>query len=403
MNILFISTKYPFPTIDGHSLRTFNILKSTSRSFNIFFLTFLQKKQESEDDKIMEDICYRIYKFSIDSEKSNLEKLKTLIKSYIYNRPFIVEKYKTRKMEQKINEIIKQNNIDIVHLDLLPLAEYIKIVKNIPIVLVEHNVESDLLLKRIRYEKLIFKWFYFIEYLKLKKFEKWAIKNVDVTISVSENDKMRLNNLSKCSKIEIVENGVDIERYKNNNTEEDKYTILFVGGLNWFPNLDAVKYFTKKIWPNIIRQIPNAIFKIVGMYSKHQIIFSDKSIKLLGFVNNEIEIIESATILVVPLRVGGGTRLKILNALSMEKAVVSTSIGAEGIDVRNGLNIILADNNLKFAEEVVNLIKCQDLRKKLGKEGRKLVESKYSWELIGKKMNGLYNEIIDKEGKNYDA
>lgn len=260
--------------------------------------------------------------------------------------------------------------------------------------LVYHNVESILLKRRIRSEKYHYKIIFFYEWLKLRQYERKALKNVNQIVAVSENDKMELRKLSKLDNISVVENGVDTEYFRNDEAKEDEHTLVYVGGINWFPNYDAVKFFSSDILPKIKKVIPDVKFRVVGTLTKEPLQIRDNIIDFLGFVDDTRPIINKSAVFVVPLRVGGGTRLKILNALSMEKAIVSTSIGCEGLDITNNKNIIIADDPGEFAKNVIYLLKNPEIRRCLGKQGRLLVMNQYDWKKISEKMNNVYLKLL---------
>jgi glycosyltransferase involved in cell wall biosynthesis len=196
----------------------------------------------------------------------------------------------------------------------------------------------------------------------------------------------------------VVPNGVDTAYFKKIEDRKEKIedAIVFTGSMDWLPNNDAALYFCKDILPLIWQTEPGVKFYIVGKgasaglteYAKR-----DRRIVLTGRVDDVRVFVERSKVFAVPLRIGGGTRLKILEALSMEKAVVSTTIGAEGISHQNGHNIVLADEPGAFAENVVQLLKDPQRCASLGKAGRDLVIEKYEWNVIGSKLKDIYETI----------
>ncbi len=390
MNILFVSTKILYPIVDGHSLRTFNLLKEASKDFNIYLLSFIQSDFDLTGVKHLEKFCKDVTVIPVSTMGSKLKFSLILIKSIFSLLPFVAVKYKSRKMEQLIKSKSIDNNIDLIHLDLLPLAQYCTNKINIPTILVEHNIESALLARRMEREAYPAKLFFYLDWLKLRKFEKHALKKVNLTVAVSQKDKEGLKKKSPYAKIEVISNGVDTEYFKKDNTKEEDNTLVYVGGLNWFPNLDAINYFQNDILPIIKKEKPSVKLRVIGRLPGKPLKFVDSAIDLLGFVNDDRPYISNTSIFIVPLRVGGGTRLKILNALSMSKAIVSTSIGCEGLEVTDGTNILIADTAEEFAAKVINLLNSPEKRKSLGESGRRLAIQKYEWNVVAKKMNQLY-------------
>jgi glycosyltransferase involved in cell wall biosynthesis len=394
LNILFVSTKNPYPIADGHGLRTYNLLKHAAKKFNIFLLTFLQTERDLTGLNHMRQFCKDVIPIPIPLKESRAKFYLTMLQSVFSLSPFVVLKYRSHQMQKYIQKIIRVNKIDIVHLDLLPLAQYCKYIRNMPTILVNHNVESILIRRRIKEEKYPSKLFFLLEWLKLSRYESRALKGVSLTIAVSENDRIELQKRSPSAKIEVIDNGVDTEYFRDDGNMEDENTMVYVGGLNWFPNLDAINFFCSDILPLIRERVPNAKLRVVGQLPKKPWRIRHRSVELSGFVEDDRPIISRSAVFIVPLRVGGGTRLKILNALSMGKAVVSTTIGCEGLTVTNEENILIADAPEGFANAVVFLLKSPEIRKYLGRQGRILVKNRYDWQIISSKMNNMYSEIL---------
>ncbi len=216
---------------------------------------------------------------------------------------------------------------------------------------------------------------------------------------MSEQDQEKLSSLCPGIAVEIVSNGVDLEYFKSEEVEQNEVSLVFTGSMDWQPNEDAVLYFCHHILPLIRTELPDVVFYIVG--SKP----SDGVLKLGGregvVVTGEVEdvrpYIAGATVYVVPLRIGGGTRLKILQALAMRKAVVSTSIGCEGLALRPNDHLLVADEPQQFAAHTVQLIKDRSLRDRLGENGGVLVQERYDWDAIVGRLDLLYRRLISRE------
>lgn len=393
LNILFVSTKNPFPIVDGHGLRTYNLIKQASSKYNIHLLSFLQSEEESKGVAHMKKFCEQVHTVQIPIRKSRMRFFLTGIRSIFSRLPFVVQKYHSREMIDCIKKIINERHIDILHLDLLPLAQYAKYAERIPSVLVDHNVESELMRRRLKTEKLLRKVLFWGEWIKLRSFEMQSLGRVDLTVAVSEIDKSKLKRLFPEARIKVVENGVDTDYYRDEKKEIEENSLVFVGGLNWFPNHDAMVFFYSSILPLIKREIPDIRLRVVGKFEPKDLAYKDEAIDYLGFVKDERDIIAKSSVFVVPLRVGGGTRLKILNALSMEKAVVSTAVGCEGLDVTHERDIIVASDEHNFAESVIDLLKNGNKRKNLGINGRRLVVEQYDWRVLSEKMHRIYQDI----------
>jgi glycosyltransferase involved in cell wall biosynthesis len=392
MNILVLSSKSPYPLKDGHSLRTFNLLKQVSLKNNIFFLTYFANKEEEDSFFEIKKICKMAQGFKLPVANSRFLLILALVKNLFSTLPFVCEKYCTKEMSEKIKEILIEGKIELVHVDILPLMNYYSIIKEYPIVLNTHNIESLLLKRRVSFTtNLVERCYLWLQYIKLYSFEKKQFLLADCCTTVSQQDKEFLQKMSRNSPVHIVPNGVDIDYFSPDGKDDEMNALIYVGGFNWFPNLDGMNYFCEKILPKIIEKVKYVETFVVGKENR-KFQYADK-IKPVGCVEDTRPYINKAKVFIVPLRVGGGTRLKILNAMALGKAIVSTSIGCEGLDVQNRINIIIEDEPERFAEAVVELLNNDKKRRFLGVNARKLVEEKYNWEKIGEKMNEIYSKL----------
>jgi len=241
LKILFLSTKNPFPIVDGHTLRTYNLIKHCSKEAEITLLTFVQSEGEISGVAHMGKICKEVHVVGLQLAKWKL--IFRVIQTLFSFSPFVKWKYSSKTMQTYIQKLLASQNFDIVHFDLLPLAQYIPNTGDIPTVLVNHNVESSLLKRRALVETFPRNLLFFLDYLKLRRWERKWVESADVTVTVSQKDEETLSEMVPHSSFEVVENGVDTEYYYPSEDLVKENTLIYVGGLNWFPNLDAVRYF----------------------------------------------------------------------------------------------------------------------------------------------------------------
>jgi glycosyltransferase involved in cell wall biosynthesis len=231
---------------------------------------------------------------------------------------------------------------------------------------------------------------------KIRKYEITQCPRFDCNIVVSNSDGKELESLVPGIGTAIIPNGSDTSFFKPMPAKAKSNTIIHVGRLR-AANLDSLNYFLSKIWPLIKQRNENAHLKIVGGEAPHyikELAEKEKNITVTGFVKDIRPHIWESSVVVVPLRYGGGTKLKVLNAMAAGKAVVSTSIGCEGIDVIQDENIVIADDPAMFAKKTNELLANQQKRVSLGMEARKLIESKYSWEIIGERLQAAYESTL---------
>ncbi len=234
-----------------------------------------------------------------------------------------------------------------------------------------------------------------MEWQKMRVYERRQVRKFDHCLIVSETDHLSLLKLAPDVRATVIPNGVDTEYFRPVGCPTDGKNIVFVGSMNFQPNIEAVLWFYRSILPLIRDRIPKVHFTIVGWQPPQEIIDlgDDPAITVTGTVDDVRPYIDEAAIFVVPLRLGSGTRLKILDAWSMGKAVVSTSVGAEGLPVQSEENILLADDAGTFASAVVRLLDDGPLRERLGKNGRELVLAQYAWDTIVDRLNSVYSSL----------
>ncbi len=311
----------------------------------------------------------------------------------------MAQKYDAPLMREKIREIIQEEHIDLVHVDMLPLSVYINEFENYPKILVNHNVESLRLYRWFRAESNPVKKTYLgIQWLKLRKFERSAMNKFDGCVVVSEVDKDLLLKMGVTSKLFVVPNGTDTNFFKPNNRKVVGDSVLWVGHMDVHTNRDAVLYFWREIYPILKKKYPEVRMTFVGTAPPREIADAapkDGQVKATGFVDDIRPYIEEAAVMVVPIRIGSGTRLKILDAMAMGKAIVSTSVGCEGLNVNDGKDILIADDPKDFAGKVIELLERSDKRLALEKNAIELAKT-YDWKLITQKQEAVYQDVIKK-------
>jgi glycosyltransferase involved in cell wall biosynthesis len=238
-----------------------------------------------------------------------------------------------------------------------------------------------------------------MQYKKLFAFEKKELGKCRICIAVSEKDRQVLSKLNPDTEITVIPNGVDVEYFSPRNGGQVPRSVVWVGGMKDFYNRQAVNYFCGEIFDKIKKEVQDLRLTMVGKSPTKKVLElakQNKDVRCIGYAEDVRPYINEAMIFIAPILSGGGTKLKVLNALAMGRAVVTTSVGAEGIDVTNGENIIIADNPDEFARRSVDLLKNPEETERIGKKARELVIEKYDWKIIGKRYSAIYEELVDK-------
>lgn len=403
MKILVLTTKSPFPLHEGRALRTYNLIKQISKKHEIYLFTFVQTPEEVSGVEHMRTICAHVAAEPLYLGSGKWRIVLDLARELFSVSPLLAVKYRSRRMRKKIRTLLSTEEIQLVHLDMLHLGDYINVCGERPVVLVEHNVESVLLRRRVENESnLLRKAYLYYQYLKLRRYEARICRRADHVVAVSEIDAELLRNLSGARGITAIPNGVDTTYFQDVGLPCRDHDLVFVGGLTWFPNYDAIRYLCAEILPRIAAEVPDVTLTVVGKSPhdrKMRDITGNPRVRLTGLIDDVRPSISEAGAYVVPLRVGGGTRLKILDALSMGKAIVTTSVGCEGLDVVPGRHLLIADDPEGFARAVVQVLRDRELARSLGAAGRKLVQQKYEWAIIAKELDRVYENCLAHAGR----
>jgi glycosyltransferase involved in cell wall biosynthesis len=403
MKILMVCHFVPYPPHGGSLQRTYNLLKEISKKNEVHLLALNQKALLPDNRAIAEaikglgHICKSIEIFDIPSDRSKMAWFWLLFANTFWLTPYSVWRFNSKELRAKIKSRILVDHFDLVHFDTIDLAQYRDVVGSTSVALNHHNFESALLKRRGKNRNnLAAKSYFYWQAWKLARYEREMIGKVQVNLVCSEKDRQQLQILQPRGRYELIPNGTDIDYFRPQDSHPAK-ELIFVGGLNWYPNEDAMIYFCGHVLPIIKKRVPEVVIHIVGQKPPeklHKMAAGDSSIRLYGFVKDIRDYVPRASVFVVPLRVGGGTRLKILDAFACGKAVVSTTIGCEGIAVTNEQDILIGDSAEEFAQKVIQILEDDALRKKLERNARLLVEQKYSWRAIGQDLENVYESVI---------
>lgn len=396
MKILVVTTKSPYPLIEGRALRTYNLIKQAAREHEIHLVSFVQTEEDLQGIEHMRTICPVVEYEKLYYGGGGVRMLADAACELFSSAPLPIVKYRTATMRARLRRLIAEHHYDLVHLDMLHLADYQAECGDIPVVLVEHNVEYVILQRRAETEtSWLRKTYLRYQCAKLKAFEARACAQADHVVAVSDLDAEHLRSMAPGAKVTAVPNGVDTDFFQTPPTAPQSSELVFVGGLTWFPNLDAIRYFASDILPLILPDVPDVRLTVIGKNPEspttHEIA-AHPQIRLAGLVDDIRPYVASAAAYIVPLRIGGGTRLKILDALSMSKAIISTAIGCEGLEVEDGKSIVVANTPAEIAAAILKVLRDPALAQRLGQEGRALVERRYDWSAVAKGLMQVYQQ-----------
>lgn len=400
--LLFLGHTFPYPPDSGVAIRSLHLLRLLARTFDVTALCFTRDKGGAvpQHDLPQRLAAVRqlaevdVEAFPMPQERSAWRRAWDHVRSVGLNRAYTVFTFESRAFAKRLAQLLRTRRFDVIHVDSLQLSRYLPLLGGAPVVCGHHNVESMLLRRRALIEPTPWRRAYVRHQARLMAREerRWCAR-CDLNTVVSEADRIALERIAPGATCTVVPNGVDIEAFTPSRGRDEG--IVFVGESTWFPNRDALQYFCDEILPRIraaggvtpVRWVGRASDTLRREYRDRY------AVELTGYVADVRPYIRDAACYVVPLRVGGGTRLKILDAWAMGKAVVSTSLGCEGLAVEDGGNILIRDEPEGFARAVCAVLRDAPLRLRLGAEGRRTVEQRYSWERIGESMLRLYSSL----------
>lgn len=395
MKILQITPRLPYPLVDGGSIESYNTIKYLAlRKHDITLISLVVERKKVPE---LEKYCKLI---SIEKDTKN--NFLGYIFNIFSNTPYTISKYLSNNIKKEIRELLKKDKYDIVVLNQLHTAYYGIFIKeefNMPVVLREQNVETIIMRRFYKNNKNLFiKLYAYLQYKKLYKYESKICEIFDRCIMITKNDEKIIKEMNPNIKTNVIPAGVDTSYFSPIKVREEAFSIVSIASMDWLPNVEGIKWFCDKVYPLIRKIIPKIRLYIVGKNPPKIIkkLNNRNNIIVTGYVKDVKKYFTKGQIFIVPLKTGGGMRIKILQALAMGKAIVSTSIGCEGIDVIDGKNIYIADKPEDFAQKVIFLLNNEKERKRLGDEGIKLVNEKYSWDKIIDDIEMEYQTIINE-------
>lgn len=392
LKILWVKSGPLHPLDTGGKLRTYNMLKELSKNHQVTFLT-LESRTAAPDWKLgTAEYCQDVISIPWkESRKLSLGFYLELLRNSVFSsRPYAIDKYVSHGMKDKIRELDK-GRFDLIVCDFLAPAVNFPEHFSTPTLLFQHNVESEIWRRHYEEAKgsLVTRKYFHSQWKRMQDFEKKCCARFDGVVTVSARDsetlkhEMNVNNI-----LGDVPAGVDSNYFQPADRDQKRPNrIVFTGSMDWMPNDDAVKFFIKEIYPGIKSSVPDVTFTIAGRNPSGALMEmakTDTSIQVTGTVEDIRPYVTESAIMVVPLRIGGGTRIKIFEGMAMGVPIVSTSIGAEGLPVIHGDNIMLADDADSFSREVISLLTNSHIRIKIADTGLAMVRKSYSWEAVSR-------------------
>jgi glycosyltransferase involved in cell wall biosynthesis len=398
VKILWVKTGGLVPLDTGGKIRSYHILAELSRRHEItFFTSYLEHSNDVHgqlSNMFSRVICHSLSHRSPNTVGAIFHYCRHLFSA----QPYQFVRYCPPHVAHSLRQLVESERFDVVVCDFLVAAGLIPWHIACPKVLFTHNIEALIWKRRFQITRnLVWKTIAWREYRAIARAERYYSNLADCVLTVSDLDRDFFIRMNTIAKVTAIPTGVDVDFFCPSVQEPDFNTLVFTGSMDWMPNEDGILYFMEEIAPLIRREIPDVIVLVVGRCPSVRLRQKARAIhgvQITGTVDDIRPYVHRGAVYIVPLRVGGGTRLKIFEAMAMGKAVVSTPIGAEGLPVTSGENIIIADSPAKFATAVIELLQNQSRRSEIGRAARDLVERRHSWGTVAESFELALDNLV---------
>ena len=405
MRVLWVGHNLAYPPVRGVLLRNYNLLRQAAKECELHVLAFDQPRTRppgvsaEQCAEALRKFCARV-EWAPLSDRVFGSKYWLGFSGLLSRNAYDLRWLASRWMANQLQRIFSRIQFDVVHFDTLGLAPYRHYVSRAGTVLNHHNIESSMMEHRAANERGIaarpyWRW----EARKLLRAERKYCPQFSLNLAVSQDDMDALRQRVPGVQATVVANGVDTD-YFTARPDPGGSTLLFCGGLDWYPNADAMAYFANEIWPELARACPDVRVVVVGRNPPAWLVRlseSERRIRVTGFVDDVRPYFRDAAAYVCPIRVGGGTRLKVLDALAMGTPLISTTFACGGVPVRDGQHVLLADTVDGFVKQVRRVLEDRALRAKLAFHGRDLVCQQFSWEVVGRSLVLAYADAAARQ------
>lgn len=387
----------PYPPSSGGQIRTYNLLKYLSLNNEITLVALYKNDEEKKYESYLKKYCKNIY---LCKRPSSPWQFKNIFKTIFSSSPFLVVRNYSDEAKTIINQLLSKEKIDVIHAETFYVMPHIPETK-VPTVLVEQTIEYKVYKHFVNslpfFLRLLI--YFDIDIFKLKYWERFYWKKADAVVVVSSSDEKLIRSEEPELKTSIIPNCVGDEMIIDKLGKKDLNlpTIFFQGNFFWLQNVEAAKFIINKIYPQLIRELPNVKVIIAGQNAKKLGNLINKNIDIINIEADNIkkvkELFKKNTLFIAPIFGPGGTRLKILAAMGSGMPVISTVTGIEGLEVVNNKNVIIANDQLEFVSKIKQLLRNKSLYEKIRKNAYMLVKEKYQWSQTAKELESVYKNL----------
>jgi glycosyltransferase involved in cell wall biosynthesis len=401
MQVLWLSHVVPYPPKAGVLLRAYHLLKGVAARHDVHLVAFIQRPLLAtfypdldaglaECRAELSRFCQSISLLPIEQAERPLGKIRTAAESLFRGSGYTATWLDGPRAAATIERMARKRRYDVAHFDHISLASYRNRLASVPATLGHHNAEAHMMIRRAALDPNYGRRLYFRqEGVRLGRYEGRVADWFRLHVTCSELDSDRLRATMPAARFLAVPNGVDPDYFAPAGLEQRPDSVVFVGTMSWYPNVDAVTFFLREVWPLLRARVPTVTFDIVGADAPvelRELAARSPGVTLHGFVPEIRPIIERAALYVCPIRDGGGTKLKILDALAMSKCVLAHPVACEGISVSPGVDVVFAQSADEFASQAAALLASPERRRAIGAAARQLATSKYNFAALADRL-----------------
>ncbi len=397
MNILILCNRIPFPLKDGGAIAVYNMingLKSAGNNVDVFSLNTPKHYFHLKD--LPETLTTKGNFISVDIDTSI--KIIPAFINLFGNKSYNIARFYNKRVENKLIEVLELNKYDLIQIEglfMLPYVYAIKKYSNAKVAFRAHNVESQIWSRLANAATGLKKWYLNLLSNRIHQFEITKPNAVDYIIPITPEDSDYFHQYFPTKKIVVSPAGVDLQNFKVSDTKAEVKSLFHLGALNWIPNQEAVDWLLTEIFNKLISIRNDFTIHIAGKHTPERFYhYSNSNIVVLGEIEDAVQFMNSKSIMLVPLLSGSGMRLKIIEGMSLGKAIISTSVGAEGIRYTNQKNILIANSTDEFVQAIQLLLDNPDMVLQIGLEAKKLIESEYENQSLVNRLLTFYKEEL---------
>ena len=395
MKIIWVKAGKILPVDTGGKIRSYNILRHLAREHEVTFLSYYHGEKDAQYETELARQFPGAVPVAVPFMGGSVGQGLHYAARVANTAPYSVTKFTSPLVSTRLVQLIRDRGPDVVMCDFLAASLNVPASVKTPTVLFQHNVESALWERQARYERNLVKRAVFtMEARKMYRYERATLARFDHIVAVSEHDQSLMHEMLPTARITVNPTGVDVAQFARPAGSTTGRRVMFLGSMDWPANIDGVEFFCADIWPAVRAGVPDAVFQVVGRNPPPRIqrLASD-SVEIVGGVKSVLPHLHAASVFVVPLRIGGGTRLKIYEAMAASLPIVSTRVGAEGLDVTTGIDIVLEDEAPAFARELIDLLRNEVRRTAIGNAAL-ATASRFDWSVIARQFASILEETV---------